>query len=214
MSHLHLPDGILPLWLVLSGWALAMIFLGLASFKTREGELRLARLGFLAALMIVAMSLELLPLAYHLNLGVLAGILLGPALGFLAAFLVDLILALLGHGGITVLGLNALILGLEIFLGNLLFRGACRLGIPPPPAAAGATVFSLFCSTSLMVLVVRLSKTAPSAILEHQPVPHFHAFLLLVYGLGSLGWLLEAALTAGIVRYLSRLRPAFLEDSC
>ena len=41
-----------------------------------------------AAVMLVAMNLEILPIAYHLNMSVVAGILLGPSLGFIAAFIV------------------------------------------------------------------------------------------------------------------------------
>jgi len=71
--------------------------------------------------MLVAMSLEILPIFYHINLSVVAGILLGPALGFLAAFIANLILAFMGHGGITVIGLNTLLLGSEAVLGHTLF---------------------------------------------------------------------------------------------
>ena len=73
--------------------------------------------------MLVGMSTEFVPIAYHINLTVLAGIIVGPAMGFLAAFIVDLILALFGHGGITVVGLNTLIVGAECALGSLIFRG-------------------------------------------------------------------------------------------
>jgi len=72
--------------------------------------------------MLVAMNLEILPLAYHINLSVVSGILLGPALGFLAAFIANLMLALMGHGGITVMGLNTLLLGSEAVLGHTVFH--------------------------------------------------------------------------------------------
>jgi cobalt/nickel transport system permease protein len=51
-------------------------------------------------------------LAYHVNLSVVAGILLRPSLGFLAAFITNLMLAFSGQG-ITVIGLNTLLLGSE-----------------------------------------------------------------------------------------------------
>jgi hypothetical protein len=65
-------------------------------------------LGIVAALMIVGMSAEIVPIAYHVNLSVIGGILLGPALSAIAAFIVVIVLAMLGHGGVTVIGLNAL----------------------------------------------------------------------------------------------------------
>lgn len=212
MSHLHLPDGILPLWLVLAGWSvtLAAILLDLRMARHQDLRRGLPRLGFLSALMLVAMSAEILPLAYHLNLSVMAGILLGPAVGLLAALVVSLFLALLGHGGLTVVGLNTLILALEILLGGLLFRALTRRHLDAPRAAALSTVLALAAGTGAMVGVVWLSRMDPTHLLEHGGPTQFGAFVRLVLGLGSLGWLLEALVTAGIVRYLCRVRPGLL----
>ncbi|MNY35287.1 cobalt transport protein CbiM [compost metagenome] len=163
--------------------------------------------------MIVAMSLEVLPLAYHLDLSVVAGILLGPAVGFLAAFVVVAILALLGHGGLTVLGLNAPILGIEVALGGLLFRALCRRGLAPGLAAALATALVLPVSTTAMVLVVWLSRVAPAAMHEGHGPANFPLFLGLTYGLGAIGWLIEALVSGGIVRYLARVRPGLLQEA-
>ena len=109
MSHIHIPDGVLPLWLVAAGWVmtLALLFLIARRLSGPEGRRKIPLLGVMAALMLVGMSTEFVPIAYHVNLSVLAGIIVGPAMGFLAAFIVDLILALFGHGGITVVGLNS-----------------------------------------------------------------------------------------------------------
>ena len=43
---------------------------------------------------------------------------LGPALSFVSVFVVNLILALLGHGGITAVGINTLTIGIEAALGE------------------------------------------------------------------------------------------------
>ena len=91
-----------------------------------EARRKIPLLGVVAALMLVGMSTEFVPIAYHVNLSVLAGIIVGPAMGFLAAFIVDLILALFGHGGITVVGLNTLIIGAECALGYLSFVACVR----------------------------------------------------------------------------------------
>lgn len=202
MSHLHLPDGILPFWIVLLGWIVALFALRIALRGARRFPERahLPRLGFVAALMVVAMSVELL--VYHLNLSVVAGILLGPSLGFLAAFLVDLLLALIGHGGVTVIGLNACILGTEVVLGSVLFRAGKRF-LSPPVAAWVATILPLSLSTSLMLAVLGVSRVSPEAF-EARP---FWAVVPLVVGIASLGWVFEATVTAGIVRSLSRMAP-------
>ncbi len=169
MSHLHIPDGVLPLWLIALGWLLSGALLLLVSRRLGSAQRgrQLPLLGVMAAVMLVGMSTEIVPIAYHTNLSVLAGIVLGPSLGLLAAFIVNLILALFGHGGITVVGLNALVVGVEAALGYYLFRAAWSLLRPrhrSPAIAAGlATVFTLLLSTTLMVAVVGLPNLDPSA---------------------------------------------------
>jgi cobalt/nickel transport system permease protein len=165
VSHLHIPDGVLPLWLVGLGWAVAAVYVGLALLAVRKGErTRLVpRVGVVAALVLAGMSTEIVPIAYHLNLTVLAGIILGPAAGVLAAFVVNIILALFGHGGVTVIGLNTVVIGTEVVAGFLLFRGLSRLlGTRLGLAAGLATVLALALSTTLMIGVVGLSRIAPA----------------------------------------------------
>src|SRR5688500_3732643 len=95
--------------MVLLGWALAVVVVGLAVCgPLRPPSRRVPRLGVMSALLLVGMSTETVPIAYHINLSVLAGIVLGPAYGALAALIVNVFLALFGHGGITVVGLNTL----------------------------------------------------------------------------------------------------------
>ena len=144
MTHIHIPDGVLPVWLWVSGFLLMSLFLALSLFRLRKLDMKkkVPLLGALAAVMLVAMSLEILPIAYHLNLSVAAGILLGPSLGFVAAFIVNLMLALVGHGGITVVGLNTLLLGAEALLGHTLFY-LFRKKLPVFWSAAVSTVLSL-----------------------------------------------------------------------
>src|SRR4030042_5519064 len=124
MSHIHLPDGILPVWLWGSGFIVA-ILVGTILFRlTKKDELtrRLPLLGMMAAVMVLGAAVEIVPIAYHVNLPVISGILLGPSLIFLATFVVNVILALFGHGGITVIGLNTLILSIEGVLAYLFFH--------------------------------------------------------------------------------------------
>src|SRR5512145_2918990 len=104
MTHMHIPDGILPFWLWGGGLLLMAAVLAVCLYRLRRMDRRrnIPLLGVLSAAMLVSMSLEVFPIAYHLNLSVVTGLLLGPSLGFVAAFIVNVMLALLGHGGITV----------------------------------------------------------------------------------------------------------------
>ena len=124
MSHIHFPDGVLPVWLWASGFIVAILIGTILLRLTKKEELtrRLPLLGMMAAVMVLGASVEIVPIAYHVNLTVISGILLGPSLIFLATFVVNVILALFGHGGITVIGLNTLILSIEGIVGYFLFR--------------------------------------------------------------------------------------------
>lgn len=238
MSHIHIPDGVLPAWLVVTGWLLTIVLLGI-SLRRIKGELsnRLPLVGVMAALMVVAMNVEIAPIAYHINLTVLAGIILGPALGFLAAFIVNLVLALMGHGGVTVAGLNTLLLGTEVVAGWVLYRLASRAVARRGWVAAVATWVSLLMSTLAMIGIVGLSSvdlgplTPHGAIepqtlqfrdpfgeglvrielggAEHEAAPEVDlwTFARVVILLGMIGWTLEAFVTGVIAGYLSRVAP-------
>lgn len=242
MSHIHVPDGILPLWLVVAGWAVTGGILAGILWRLRRNpaELtgRVARLGVVVALMMVGMSLEIVPFAYHFNLSVLGGILLGPTAGFLAAFVVVFMLALFGHGGITVVGLNTPVIGTEVVVGSLLFRAFSRvLPVDPFWRAFLATVAALAVSTTLMVGIVGVARINPAEqapratiafsnpfqeglfrveVFKEEPREAAEAeldlptFAAVVYALGAVGWVLEGTLIGVVVRYLSQVRPDLL----
>lgn len=161
MSHIHVPDGVLPAWLWVSGWlaALAVVWIAATVAKRSDVRRKVPLLGVVSALVLVAMSSEIVPIAYHVNLTVVAGVLLGPWLALIAAFIVEVVLALLGHGGVTVIGLNTLMVGGEMVLGWALFRLAIgALGRRRVRwAAALATVVTLAITTTALVGIVALA---------------------------------------------------------
>ena len=236
MSHIHLPDGVLPIWLWVAGY-LGAILVGVILLRFHKKEdlsRRLPLLGMMAAAMVLGASVEIVPIAYHVNLTVISGILLGPSLVFLATFVVNVILALFGHGGITVIGLNTLTLSVEGILGYFLFhlfwRGLRRLGI----AIFLATFLALFASTLSMIGVVSLGTSHYEELIHqekdgglfefklmkgrenHQTEEtvkggvNLKRFISILLPLGFLGWLLEGVITLLIVRYIHRLRPDLL----
>jgi cobalt/nickel transport system permease protein len=227
MTHIHIPDGILPVWLWVSGFLLMSAFLALSMFRLRKADMKkkVPLLGALAAVMLVVMSLEILPIAYHLNMSVAAGILLGPSLGFMAAFIVNLMLAFVGHGGITVVGLNTLLLGAEAFLGHTLFY-LFRKQLPVFWSAAFSTVLSLFFASLILIGIVGVSHVDADMFAhhhEHEGVTeqtHDHhdepessslrTFAVIVLSLGSIGWIIEGAITGAVIQFISRVRPDLL----
>lgn len=231
MTHLHIPDGVLPVWLWLSGAAIAAILIGIAARQMSRPPFarRLPLLSVTAAFMIVAMSLPIVPGGYDIQLAALGGIILGPVAAVIAAFVVNLLLALVGHGGITVVGLNTLIMASEMAAGWALFR-VIRSVVSPAPAAGVATFLAMAVGTGAMIGTVMLGLAGTGEVpLEHITVvgeAHHHTghvartaqaaglrslsitrFAVMVLVVGSFGWVLEAVMTAIVVRFAARVKP-------
>jgi ABC-type Co2+ transport system permease subunit len=170
VSHIHIPDGVLPVWLWAGGWVVALALVWLAATVSARADIRrkVPLLGVVSALVLVSMSSEIVPIAYHVNLTVVAGVLLGPWLAVISAFIVEVVLALLGHGGVTVIGLNTLMIGGEMVLGWALFRGLIALlgKKRVRSSAAIATVVTLAITTTLLVGVVALAGGGAAASRE------------------------------------------------
>jgi cobalt/nickel transport system permease protein len=236
MSHIHLPDGVLPVWLWVSGF-IVMVLVGTVLFRhigKRDVSRRLPLLGMMAAEMVLGAAVEIIPIAYHVNLTVISGILLGPSLIFLATLVVNVILALFGHGGITVIGLNTLILSIEGVLGYYFFKLLWKVLERLTPAVFLATFLALMVSTFSMIGVVSLG-TAHYEELIHSEDQHgifgfelsggkadhpekemkgeeinLKRFIAIVLPLGFIGWILEGVITTLIARYIYRIRPDLL----
>jgi cobalt/nickel transport system permease protein len=214
MSHLHIPDGVLPPVLWAPGLALAFALLLLAVRATRRDAARtIAYQGALGGLMLAVMSIPipLFALEYCLTLAGPVGVLLGPASGFQTAFVVCVILALLGQGGLTVVGLNALVLGTAVAVARPLYvrlaagrsaATALALATGAAQALAGLLWFAL------LALALRLSPGAAAAF------GHGGARAGLFTGVAAALWLVaiaaEAAVGFGIGRFLTRVRPDLL----
>jgi len=235
MSHIHLPDGVLPVWLWVLGFVVAIVIGAVLLRLTKKEELtkRLPLLGMMAAAMVLGAAVEIVPIAYHVNLTVISGILLGPSLIFLATFIVNIILALFGHGGMTVIGLNTLTLSIEGILGYILFRLFWKVLKKLTPATFLATFIALLFSTLAMIGVVSLGTSHYEELIhqEEKGIFQFHLskekddhregekeksgvnlkrFMAIVLPLGFIGWILEGVITALIARYIYRLRPDLL----
>lgn len=233
MTHLHIPDGVIPgLWLLV-GFILSGVLLAYSLYKNRgeAGNRLLPRIGVTAAVMLLAMSVPLGLLPIHLNLAVLGGILLGPWLAFITVFLVNFLFALVGHGGITVLGWNTFFLGVEAMVGGWLFQLFVKR-LKVVTAAAGATVLAMTFSLLLLVGTIRMIQIEPDLLLHHHgdtgqgyggihrevglqeqeyiQGPSLCPFVTLALPLGLLGVGLETFSTSLAVGFLLRARPDLL----
>ncbi len=216
MTHMHIPDGILPVWLWLSGFIVMSIILVFTLYRLRAMDVKkkIPLLGALTAAMLVGMSIPVLP-GYHINLSVISGILMGPSLGFVGAFLANLILAFMGHGGITVIGLNTLLLGSEAVLGHTFFS-LFRKRLPVFWGAALATVLTLLITSSILIGFVAVAHIDQSLMLHHDDEAHapgstghgsVSTFAILVFSIGIVGWIIEAAISGAVVKFISQVKP-------
>ena len=119
MTHVMVPDGVLPWWLSAAGWLPALALLGVALWRLRgqPAAQMVPLVGVVTALMVVVMSFQFVPIGYEPHFTVLAGVLVGPWYGAIAALLFNVLRALLGDGAFTNIGLNTVITWLEIARG-------------------------------------------------------------------------------------------------
>lgn len=168
MSHIHLPDGLLALPIWLGAWVLMAFFLAFSIKKVQKKDIRkiLPFTGIAAAVMLLGMSVPIFIIPVHLSLAVLTGILLGPSMGIIVAFVVMTILAMFGHGGLTLIGLNTLLMGIEMFLGYHVFH---TLKLKNTFVRAFlSVVLALMVSMSLMIATVGYTVGFAEAL------PHAH----------------------------------------
>ena len=234
MSHIHLPDGVLPTWLWVSGFVGAIIVwvIFFRLMKREDLGKRLPLLGMMAAAMVLGASVEVIPPVYHINLIVISAILLGPSLIFLATFVGNVILALFGHGGITVIGLNTLILSIEGIAGYYLFQLLWNMLRKLSLAAFLATFLALMVSTFAMILVVSLGTSHYEELMHHEKGTigfefgkekethheqpggetevNLNRWIKVIALPLFFGWILEGIITALMIKYIHRLRPDLL----
>ncbi|MEN6519658.1 MAG: energy-coupling factor ABC transporter permease [Armatimonadota bacterium] len=227
MSHIHLPDGFLPPWLWVSGYVITVLLLmalwwhGKATADPRKFSL----MGAMGAIMILIAMIEIPPFEYHANLSVVTGIILGPQLFVLTAFVVNIILALIGHGGLTVIGLNTLVLSTEAIIGCYAFRLLTSSGLSVGRSTFIATIAGLASGTFVTFGIIAagsswinhvLGSAALGPGMELPPgVTGAHLNLkrlaIIMFAVGSIGWVGEAILSSAIIGHLTRLIPSMVK---
>ena len=207
MSHLHLPDGVVPLWLWAPAWPIALALLALSNRSVPPQ--RVAYQGALGALMLAAMAVPLGPLEFHLTLAGPVGILLGAAGALPVVFVVSAILAFLGHGGLTVIGLNTFVLAAAAATASAAFRALGRLR-PAWGMALATAAGQLVAGVLWAGIVYATLRAGPLPASGARPVPRAELFTGLVLVLWIVGTLIESVVAFGIGRFLANVHPALL----
>ena len=212
---MHIPDGILPGQVCAAGYAIAggVTWSVLRQIKrTSDPHLEMPKAAMLTAAFFVGSSinLPLPPASVHL---VLNG-LLGALLGWYAwpAILVGLLLQalLLGHGGLTNLGVNALLMGIPA----LLAFGVYELRHTVSPKIPSALRFKIFTFLAGMIGLGLSACIFFGAMVLLMPADldratEQHALLLLLIAHIPL-MLIEGSFTVMLASFLQRIKPELL----
>jgi len=214
---MHIPDGILPAPVCIGGYALAAPLLGYALRKINrmpDVTEQIPKASLLTAAFFIASSIHIPipPASVHL---VLNG-LLGAVLGYFAvpAIAIGLFLqaVMFGHGGLTTLGVNTVMMGLPALLAAWVFRLRHRFGRLGARRAdllfaflAGAMGLGL----AAIIFFGLILATLPSEL-------DAQTERLAVYGLVASHVplaLIEGVFTAMLVSFLRRVKPELLPGS-
>ena len=169
--HIEIPDGVLPPWLWIAGFVLVIALLVIAIYFAKKEEEKMPLAALFAALSLIVMSIPL-GLPVHINLMVLVGIIVGPWWALIVSFIVNSLLASMGHGGVTIIGINTLLLWSQALFGFYLFglaksiiqkKGSVLKGV----LGGVVTFLSLMVSFLLLGGLVFAINLNPSEILIH-----------------------------------------------
>lgn len=211
---MHIPDGLVPpLWSGL-GYAGTVGLLWWSCRRLQRATVEtlaiVPRLALLTAAFFSASAvyIPVPPTSVHLILVGGLGVLLGE--GAMIAVVVGLFLqaVMFGHGGLTTLGLNALIMGIPALLAAALFRGLWHR-CPPKGRSllgfilgAGAVLLAVFLFSAVIIL------SLPAALDQQREWLAISAIVIAHLPLA----ILEGVVTASLLVFLAKVKPDFLSQ--
>jgi len=212
---MHIPDGILPAAVCAAGYATAgaATWHSLRKINQKENPQEgIPKASLLTAAFFVAswIHIPVPPTSVHL---VLNG-LMGAVLGYYAfpAILIGLFFqaVMFQHGGLTTLGVNAVVMGVPALLSYYIFRlrkvigkeSRILAGVLAFVAGAGGLGLAAFISLLLLVATIPGNLDAEAERTGIYALTLAHVPLMV----------LEGAFTALVALFLQRVRPELLED--
>ncbi|MDY6861486.1 MAG: cobalt transporter CbiM [Thermodesulfobacteriota bacterium] len=197
---MHISDGVLSIPVLIGGYAAAV---GIVAASTREMDPReIPRVAVITSVFFVA-SLIHVPIGHtsvHLILNGLVGIILGP-MAFVSIFLGLVMQALLfQHGGITTIGVNALMMGIPALLSYRIFNLNKKIKFKYSASIFGAIAggSSIFLSAVILAILLfsagsEFIRVAQLALFAHMPVI-----------------IIEGTICGFIVSFLTKVKPEIL----
>lgn len=212
---MHIPDGILPIPVTAAGYAAtaAVTWYSLRKIKQKEDprqDIPKASLMTAAFFVITLIHIPVPPTSVHL---VLNG-LMGALLGYFAfpAILIGLFFqaVMFGHGGLTTLGVNAVIMGLPAIIAAYIFRlrGIGNKDSPRKNGVFGFLAGFVAIGLSVAMFAAILLTSLPADL--NAAVEQTAIFALAIAHLPLM--IIEGIITAFLVIFLRRVRPAMLSS--
>lgn len=200
ISPIHISDGILSWPVLLLGWVVTFVWLAFSLKKIDQEEI--PKLSLITACLFVTSLLHLKvgPTSVHFILNGLAGVIAG-ILAYPAIFVALLLQALLfGYGGITVLGVNAVDMGIPALLSYWVFKLRGKVDWEMNTGIFGTLAGALGVAAGVILTSLMLLTTGS----EFREVVGF----LIVVHLPIIG--IEGAVTGAVATFLSRVKPEIL----
>ncbi len=200
---MHISDGVLSLPVVAAGW---IITVALLVITLRWGERdksiaeQIPKLSIMTGAFFVASLIHVSvgPTSVHLILNGLLGVVLG-VLSYPAMFIGLTLQALLfQHGGLTVLGVNTMIMGVPGLISYAVFKTGYKRNISL--TALGALCGALATVLAVILLAVVLVTTGEEFVAVAKLAAVAHVPIMIV----------EAIVTGFVVAYLAKVKPELL----
>lgn len=214
MAHIHLEDGAFsPFWVIV--WSLAaggLVALALFLIGRRETSPRRLAIAAMCTSVGFAVFQVSIPVfgGIHLNLTPLIGILAGPGLGSLAALLINVFSAAVGHGGWGMIGANTIVNVIEVFVAYYVYRLVrVRLKSDRFTSGLGAAIAALSMSALAIVAIVAVSGIQDS----EQTMEEILANMAIIAAVNVAVGVFEGIVTGYVVNFIGKVRPDLLREA-
>ena len=206
---MHLPDGIIPLHQAFIYWIITLVSIAIFFFRLSrskdniaEKDKRLVISGVLAAGTIFASSITIpspFGIPMHFFMIPLVVIILGPFNGTIITFLSLLIQSMMGLGGLTVLGVNTVIMGVILPIITYLFYFSI-FKINENIAIFTGTLVGIFVATIAQITVLIIAGAGNLEMLVFTLLP-FYLFVGVI----------EGFITTFIISFIGKINPEILK---
>ncbi len=210
---MHIPDGMLSSTVCLAGYGLTILAASFSIKKINQTEdktryIPKASLLTAAFFLVSLISIPVPPASIHLLLNGL----LGALLGFFAfpAVLVALFLqaVMLGHGGLSTLGINGLIMGIPAMLSAFIYV-RFRSSRPLLNSVLGFIIGFMGIALSVILFALILMAFIPAQINAEAERMAIYTMAITHIPLA----LVEGLITALILNYIEKVKPSLLQSN-